>query len=130
LLRHFSDAEADERQLTRQEARRFVDVKILRRGAPTPDFSMRMNFATGWWEPWADDSRITEPKLTPQGIAERCIADGGYESVREAAAHLDEHHTTVRPVLDRAVVLGLLRTEPGARGATRYLPPASPGGAA
>lgn len=122
ILRHFTDDEVEERQLTRQEARRFVDVKILRRGEPTPDFSMRMNFSTGWWEPWYDESRITEAKLTPEGIAQRCREAGGFESLRQAGAYLDVDYKTAQPVLDRAVVLGLLRTEPAARNATRYLP--------
>lgn len=46
----YNKTEAQALQYTRQQARAFVQVTMLRRGAPTPDFAMWLDNRRGWWE--------------------------------------------------------------------------------
>lgn len=131
MLRHFTDKEVAERQMTRQDARRFVDVKLLRRGEPTPDFSMRMDFGTGWWEAWNPPGRpegSVDPAKNPdsQRIAEQCATAGGWPSLRAAAASLGVGTEKASQLLQRAVLDGQLEAIPGPGKRIRYLPTVEP----
>lgn len=128
ILPHYTEQEAARLKYTRQEGRRFVDVKFLRRGEPTPDFSMEINHKTGWWQPWTPDAAAEEvakpgrPRvgMTPQDVADRCFEDGGWDSLRAAAASLDCSKDTAGKLLAQAVQAGLLLELPGPRGSHRY----------
>ena len=123
ILPHYTEAEGARLQYTRQQARRFVDVKFLRRGEPTEDFSMAINHQSGWWEAWTPDAAAEEVAkpgrekvhLTAEDVANRCAEDGGWDSGRKAASALGVSPTTAGKLLDQAVRAGLILELPGAR---------------
>jgi hypothetical protein len=51
IVRHYSDKKAAEQGLERRDARRYADLKFLRRGAPIDDFSVHLD-TDGWWRQW------------------------------------------------------------------------------
>ncbi len=67
LLRHYSERQAEQQGMTRQQARRYVDVKFLRRSTPTDDFSMKLNAETGWWERWIAPEQAADARRVHLG---------------------------------------------------------------
>ena len=120
ILRHYSDHDAAKQNMTRQDARRFADIKFLRRGEPTADFSMRMDYPSGWWQAWQPHPEAAEPVHTSDTIAQACAAAGGWASMREAAAALNVSPTKAGQLLARAVLDGTLEETRGERGAKAY----------
>lgn len=59
IVRHYSDKRAADLGLERRDARRYADLKFLRRGAPLDDFSVHLD-ADGWWREWADEEPENE----------------------------------------------------------------------
>ncbi len=124
LLPHWTDAAAERQGMTRQQARRYVDVKFLRRSVPTDDFAMAFNEETGWWERWvppegAVDSRRVH--LDVGDVVDACrTAGGAWTSNRAAATGLGIAGGTAHKLLAAAVRQGALETVPGQRGATIY----------
>src|SRR5207253_119878 len=49
---HYTESQANKQGMTRQQARRYVDLKFLRRAEPTEDFSISFDPDTGWWNHW------------------------------------------------------------------------------
>jgi hypothetical protein len=124
MLPHWTESQAARQGMTRQQARRYVDVKFLRRSMPTDDISMIFNEETGWWERWvapeaaADGRRV---HLDIADIVDACRASGGaWRSNRAAADELEVAEGTARKLLAAAVRQGALETVPGPRGATIY----------
>ncbi len=123
ILRHYSDADAAKQNMTRQDARRFADIKFLRRGEPTADFSMKMDYRTGWWDGWEAPGREVEAeKYSSETLAQMCAAAGGWPSARHAAAELDVSPSKARQLLLRAVMDGHLEEIPGPRNSRAYQP--------
>lgn len=54
IVRHYTDKKAAELGMERRDARRFADLKFLRRGAPIDDFSVHLE-PDGWWRHWTPD---------------------------------------------------------------------------
>lgn len=136
ILPHYTEAEAARLQYTRQEGRRFVDVKGLRRGEPTDDFSMAINHRTGWWEAWTPDAAAEEiakpgrpkagPGLLPEDVADRCASDGGWPSLRKAAAGLGVSHSLAEKALQGAIAAGFIIEVEGTKNGQRRFTLASP----
>lgn len=124
LLPHFTDRQAEAQGMTRQQARRYVDAKFLRRSTPTPDFSMLLDPETGWWSRWkapaeAADARRTH--LDVPDVVEALRASGGsWPSKKRAADALDLSQETAARLLAAAVRVGAIEAMPGERGATAY----------
>lgn len=106
ILPHFSEREAREMNMTRQEARRFVDVFMLRRGEPTPDFAMEIDHRSGWWRAWNPPGRPVEIHLTSADVAARCAEAGGWASIAKAAASLEVGKSKATELIERALVEG------------------------
>ena len=128
ILPHYTPAKAAELGYTRQEARRFVDVKLLRRNEPTPDFSMHIDHRQGLWIPWTpsdtenDEGAGKRLGLTTDDVVEACRRDGGWPSLRQAADALEVHTTTAQRLLDRAVADGYITATAGTNRAISYTP--------
>jgi hypothetical protein len=125
FLPHYSEPKAKEQGMTRQQARRYVDVKFLRRAEPTDDFSIALNPETLWWERWnapedaAADRRI---KLNPVDVADRLRATttGEWPSVRAAADDLGLSQDPASRLLKQAARAGLIEPFEGPRNAQGY----------
>ena len=124
LLPHWTEQQAARQGMTRQQSRRYVDVKFLRRSIPTDDFSMCFDPESGWWNRWmppeaAADIRRTH--LDVVDVVDACRAAGGqWASQRKAADDLGVAEATARKLLASAVRTGAIETSPGQRGATIY----------
>jgi AAA domain len=140
LLPHYTEAQAEKQGMTRQQARRYVDVYMLRRGAPAEDFSAKWNPETGWWERWRPPGRpptAGEPKsrtrarpggrpprpsYTPEEVAQLCRAgSGAWGSIRKAAEALGVSQDTARDLLRQACEAGFLEEVRLGRRARGYI---------
>lgn len=123
LLPHFSVKKAAELKMSRREARRHLDVHFLRRGEHTiDDFSMKMNWDSGWWERWVPPGEHERRQHSLADIASRCADDDGWDSVHAAAKALSMSDAKARDLLTAAVELGYLTEGEGARGARTFTP--------
>lgn len=124
MLPHYTEHQAREQGMTRQQARRYVDLRFLRRSEPTDDFSIVWNPETGWWERWASPIEAADSRrvnLNPADVAQVCRDSGGdWPSIVAAADALDVSQGTARKLLAGAVRHGLLEPYKGARGATGH----------
>ncbi|MDA8297423.1 MAG: AAA family ATPase [Actinomycetota bacterium] len=124
LLPHYSERQAEQQGMTRQQARRYVDVRFLRRSTPTDDFSMRLDAETGWWERWKAPEAVADGRrvhLDIPDVIDACRASGGaWKSQRAAADALGVAATTAGKLLSSAVRCGALEAASGERGATIY----------
>lgn len=124
LLPHYTEKQAKDQGMTRHQARRYVDVKVLRRHEPVDDFSMVLNWETGWWERWASPSELAAGRrveIAPIEVAKILEESGGeWRSVRDAEAALGLSHDPAKRALDRAVTEGWIEPFEGARRAVGY----------
>ena len=125
LLPHWNEKQAGDQGMTRHQARRYVDLKFLRRSTPTEDFSMVLDSATGWWSRWtaptdaAADARRTH--LDVPDVVNACrMAGGTWPSKKRAAEALGVSQQTAGNLLARAVRQGVIETAAGRRRATIY----------
>ena len=123
LMPHYTDQQAEAQGMTRQQARRYIDVRFLRRSAPTEDFSISWNAETGWWERWETPGHDEdgEPKITLTDMINTCRKIGGIWPSRSAAAEalgVNIHKAT--KLLERAVLEGSLESFRGVRNAVGY----------
>lgn len=127
LLRHYTDRQAAAQGMTRQQARRYVDVKFLRRSTPTDDFSMAFNGETGWWEKWVAPQEAADARrvhLEVSDVVDACVANGGVlRSLRHAAEALGVAAGTAQKLLAAALRSGAIETARGPRGAALYFLP-------
>ena len=127
LLPHYSATQAEQQGMTRQQARRYVDVRFLRRSTPTDDFSMALDPATGWWEKWISPDEGADARrvhLDVSDVTDACKADGGYwPSQRAAATALDVSPTTAAKLLAAALRQGALEASAGVSGGKGYRVP-------
>jgi hypothetical protein len=137
ILPHYTEAEAARIGYTRQQGRRFVDVKFLRRGEPTPDFHMAINHQTGWWEAWTPNAaaeKVAKPAkargsastLLPADVANRCADAGGWPSLRAAASSLGVSHTLAEKALQAAIDAGFILEVQGKQARQRHFTLARP----
>ena len=124
LTPHYTQAQAEAQGMNRASARRYVDVRFLRRSTPLDDFSMRLDSETGWWERWVAPEEVAEGRAVHLEIAdvvEALTAAGGtWSSTQRAAADLGVSHATARKLLASAVRHGAIEARRGERGATTY----------
>ncbi len=127
LLPHYTERQAEAQGMTRQQARRYVDVKFLRRSTPTEDFSMVLDSETGWWSKWkapeqAADSRRIHLDV-PDLVDALRTSGGSWASKVVAAEAMGVARDTVTKLLATAIRAGAIETTSGARGATVYYLP-------
>lgn len=106
LLPHYTEKQAKDQGMTRQQARRYVDVKLLRRnGEATEDFSIAWDPATGWWDRWGNPTDVSRRKdILPAEVARLLEECGGeWPSIRAAAKALDLGQEAAKRVMERAV---------------------------
>jgi hypothetical protein len=124
LLPHYTERQARDQGMTRQQSRRYVDVHFLRRAEPIDDFSIALDAATGWWDRWiapeggAGARRID---LAPAEVVEACRGAGcSWDSIRQAAEALGVSHDVARRTCEAAERTGDLERFPGPRNAVGY----------
>ena len=122
LLPHYTEQQWRKQGMTRQQARRYVDVRFLvRNGPPVDDFSIVFDATNGWWSRWATpggEGVGAKVALEAQDVADRLAADGGrWPSVAKAAAALGLAEATTRRLLAEAHRAGLVEEYEGPRGA-------------
>jgi hypothetical protein len=124
LLPHYTEKQAADQGMTREQHRRYVDVRFLRRSVPTPDFSMVLDSETGWWSRWLAPQEAAESRrshLEVDDVVDACRGAGGaFTSQRQAAEVLGVSQGTAKKVLASAAREGAIEEVPGARGATIY----------
>jgi hypothetical protein len=127
LLPHWTDQQAERQGMTRQQARRYVDVKFLRRSAPTDDFSMVLG-ADGWWERWKAPEQVADSRRThldvPDVVDALKASGGEWASKKQAATSLGVAQGTAGKLLASAVRAGAVEPAEGKHGATIYRLPA------
>lgn len=79
LRQHYTAKQAKDQGMTREQARRYVDVLFLRRSTPTPDFSMVLDPETCWWSCWVSspEENSQKIKLSVKDIVDACRRAGG-----------------------------------------------------
>jgi hypothetical protein len=122
LLPHYSAADAKKQGMTRKQARRFVDVKYLRRSGETPDdHSMRWNPTTGLWEPWSSGGRPPSPVADSITLVLKLKESGGTcPSTRKAAEAIGVDDETAKKRLEQAESDGVVESFDGPRNATGW----------
>jgi hypothetical protein len=127
LTAHYTPAQATAQGMSRQQARRYVDVHFLRRSTPLDDFSMKLDSETGWWERWVAPEEVAEGRAVHLEIADVVealrAAGGTWSSTRQAAADLEVAPATAKRLLAAAVRHGAIEARQGERGATVYFIP-------
>ena len=130
ILPHYTARTAEEAGLSRNVARRHVDVHFLRRAEPTEDFCAVLDAETGWWNRWegakpgagagrgvakaTGAGAVGDPGMPDaaghyQWVAEACQRDGGvWRSIKEAALSMDTSHDRASKLLHMAIRHGLL----------------------
>jgi hypothetical protein len=120
LLPHFTEKGATDAGLSSVEARRYVDVRFLRRHEPTEPFSAVLGH-DGWWRSWHPEAIRPVGRMSPSDVAEECRRGGGrWGSVVEARASLGFSKETTAVLLREAVEAGLLIQEAGRGAAKAY----------
>jgi hypothetical protein len=124
MLPHYTDRQAEAQGMTRQQARRYVDVKFLRRSTQTDDFSMVFDPSTGWWSRWAAPAEIADARrvhLDVPDVVDALRASGGsWRSQNAAADALGLARDTAAKLLASAIRAGAIESAPGERRATIY----------
>lgn len=124
MLPHYTQQQAEKQNMSRQDARRFLDVFFLRRGEPTPDFSMVIDHKTGWWCGWNAPGRpvASQSQHGSWETAAACAKSAGWASYRKAAAALGISAATASIRVDRAVLDGWIDAIEDESGKRRFMP--------
>lgn len=129
LLPHYTDRQAEKMGMSRRQSRRYLDVRFLRRSAPTDDFSIVLDPSSGWWDRWRAPEEVAESRrmmLDPMDVEDACRAAGGeWSSVRAAAESLGVAQATAKRLVSQAVLRGVLEECEGFRGGKGYRLPAA-----
>jgi hypothetical protein len=108
--------------MTRIEARRFANVRLLlRRQETPPDFGARFDPATGFWVAWNSPTLTDQRRsgLTVDDVVKALWADGGqWTSTNKAKAALGVSHAKATQLLEEVKRAGLITAVAGRRGAT------------
>jgi len=125
MLPHYKTERAwQEAGLTRQQAKRYVDLHFMRRDTPTEDFSAAWDPRTGLWDQWAppeDEGVSAGVTRNPADVAEACRQFGGqWGSMRQATEDLGWSPSVVKKSLAGAVAAGLLEEFKGPKGARGF----------
>jgi hypothetical protein len=126
LLPFYNPEQAKKQGMTRQQARQYADVKLLRRNAATPfDIAIKWNPDTGQWDRWRAPEGEGDPDTgpTPADVAAKCPTPDGWRSTLAASAALGMSEGKARAVLEQARQQGLLEDFSGPRGARGWRVP-------
>lgn len=115
ILPHYSEAARRAADLTRREARRYINLHWLRRSTPTDDFSAHLD-PNGWWRQW-DPTDDTDRNAAWQ-LAYQLDQDGGtWSSTRQAAKAMAMSSAGVEKLIRIAYDAGYIDYIDGPRGA-------------
>lgn len=120
----YTDKSARDQHMTRLEARRFANVRLLlRRQETPPDFGAQFDPTTGLWLPWNSptltDQRRTGP--TVDEVVQQLRDDGGkWDSTNKARAALGISHSKATDLLHDAEREGRIVSGNGPRGAISW----------
>jgi hypothetical protein len=115
IVRHYSDKKAAEQGLERRDARRYADLKFLRRGAPIDDFSVHLD-TDGWWREWTPDEAEGVGDTYDQTLLDALHVHGIFRSSKDAGEKAGMSPNTANKHLEILLARGLVRREIGARG--------------
>jgi AAA domain len=120
LLPFYKPDQARKIGLSRQQARQYAEVKLLRRNAASPfDIAVKWNPETGQWDRWrapeGEGDLLAGP--TPADVAAKCPVPDGWSSTVAAAGALGMSRDKARALLEQARQQGLLEAIEGKRGA-------------
>ena len=115
IVRHYSDKKAAEQGLERRDARRYADLKFLRRGAPIDDFSVHLD-TDGWWREWTPDEAEGVGDTYDQMLLDALHVHGIFRSSKDAGEKAGMSPNTANKHLEILLANGLVRREIGARG--------------
>lgn len=125
MLPHYTETQARDQGMTRRQARRYVDLRFLRRSKPTDDFSMNLN-DDGWWKWWASPQDFADSRrvhIEPIDVGTACAEAGGWEGMAAVRAALQISAGKATEVVEAALRDHFLEEiEPGRRGARRFVP--------
>lgn len=118
VLPHYTETARKEAGMDRHEARRHVDVHILRRnGEPVPTLHARRR-PDGWWERWEPGEAVEVAGTSLRRLVQVLDLEGGEVGSLRALAKLvglSPHATD--ELVAKGVAAGLVETIDGARGA-------------
>ena len=109
--------------MSRDEARRFVDLDFLRRAEPTDGFSIVRDPVTNRFDVWdvpGAATRAGSQAMSPTDVAAACASADGWDSMKKAADDLGIAEGTARNRLDEAVEARLIEEFSGPRGARGF----------
>jgi hypothetical protein len=115
IVRHYTDKKAAELGLERRDARRYADLKFLRRGAPIDDFSVHLD-PDGWWREWTPDQAEGVGDTYDQKLLKALHIHGIFRSSKDAGEKAGMSPNTANKHLEILLANGLVRREIGARG--------------
>lgn len=115
IVRHYSDKKAADLGLERRDARRYADLKFLRRGAPLDDFSVHLD-ADGWWRHWTPEAEDGVGDTYDQLLLDALHVHGVFRSSKDAGEKAGMSPNTANKHLEILLNRGLVRREIGARG--------------
>ncbi len=112
IVRHYTDKKAAEQGLERRDARRYADLKFLRRGAPLEDFSVHLD-ADGWWREWTPDPEDSVGDTYDQMLLDALHVHGVFRSSKDAGDKAGMSENTAKKHLGILLARGLVRREIG-----------------
>jgi len=112
IVRHYTDKKAAEQGLERRDARRYADLKFLRRGAPLEDFSVHLD-ADGWWREWTPDPEDGVGDTYDQMLLDALHVHGVFRSSKDAGDKAGMSENTAKKHLGILLARGLVRREIG-----------------
>jgi hypothetical protein len=120
----YSVKDAKKQGMTRMEARRFANVRLLlRRQETPPDFGARFDPTTGFWVAWKSPTLTDQRRsdLPVNDLVKRLQAAGGrWESTNKASEDLGVSHAKAKELLNEAERAGLIESGEGPRRAVTW----------
>lgn len=105
----------------RRDARRYADLKFLRRGAPLDDFSVHLD-PDGWWREWTPEREDGVGDTYDQMLLDALHVHGVFRSSKDAGDKAGMSENTAKKHLGILLNLGLVRREIGRSGAHVWHP--------
>jgi hypothetical protein len=110
--------------MTRMEARRFANIRLLlRRQETPPDFGARFDAGSGMWVAWNSPTLTDQRRcgLTDDDVVKALWAAGGkWKSTNEAKDALGVSHAKAKRLLEEAERAGLIERSKGPKRAVAW----------
>jgi hypothetical protein len=120
----YTEKQAREQGMTRMEARRFANIRLLlRRQETPPDFGARFDAGSGMWVAWNSPTLTDQRRsgLTDDDVVKALWAAGGkWKSTNEAKDALGVSHAKAKRLLEEAERAGLIERSKGPKRAVAW----------